>query len=54
MNNDFPLIRLIASRIALVAALLAVIAAIMVACHFIGPAWVMIPVTVIALAWSIS
>jgi hypothetical protein len=54
MNNDFPLYRLIAARIALAGAMLALLAAVLMACQLIGPAWVLIPLTVIVFAWAFA
>jgi hypothetical protein len=54
MNNDFPLYRLIAARIALAAANLAILAAVLMACQVVGPVWVLIPLTVIVFAWAFA
>jgi hypothetical protein len=54
MNNDFPIIRLIAEWSALAAAMLAALFVVLMACQVIGPAWVLLPLTVLAFAWALA
>jgi hypothetical protein len=54
MQKLLPIIRLIADRTALAAAMLAALFVVLMACQVIGPAWVLLPLTVLAFAWALA
>jgi len=54
MNDHFPLYRVIAGEVSLYAAWGALIGGILFACHLVGPLFVLIPLTILAICWAFA
>jgi hypothetical protein len=54
MNDHFPLYRVIAGEVSRYAAWGALIGGILFACHLVGPLFVLVPLTILAICWAFA